>query len=146
MIIINNPLSNHPRIQAPPPQLGQAQQPQQPPNVAIIVNLDEKVPLPQGRQVWGFKNAHSVQTLSSNPPQTRTPLPPFLNPTPRPLLQPNVRVSFLNQNLLNFNLPFIIPNQDIQSRFFNLLSQDTRNFLLPPPFINSDTTAQNMVL
>ena len=84
MRIVNNLLSNHPQIQAPPPQQGQVQPPQQPPNVAIILNPDEKVPLPQGRQVWGFENAHDVQTLSSNPPRARTPLPPFLNPTPRP--------------------------------------------------------------
>ena len=55
MGIVNNQLPNHPQIQAPLPQQGQAQQPQQPPNMAIIVNPDEKVPLPQGRQVWGFE-------------------------------------------------------------------------------------------
>ena len=70
MGIVNNLLLNHPQIQVPPPQQGQAQQPQQPPNVAIIVNLDEKVPLPQGRQVWDFENAHSVQTLLSDPLRT----------------------------------------------------------------------------
>ena len=60
MGIVNNPLPNHPQIQAPLPQQGQAQQPQQPPNVAIIVNSDEKVLLPQGRQVWDFENVHGV--------------------------------------------------------------------------------------
>ena len=49
MGIVNNPLPIHPQIQAPPPQQGQAQQPQQPPNVAIIVNHDEKVSLSQER-------------------------------------------------------------------------------------------------
>ena len=44
--IVNNPLPNHPQIQASPPQQGQAQQPQQSPNVAIIMNFDEMVPLP----------------------------------------------------------------------------------------------------
>ena len=42
MGIVNNPLPNHPQIQALLPQQGQAQ-PQQPFNVAIIVNLDEKI-------------------------------------------------------------------------------------------------------
>ena len=46
---MNNPLTNHLQIQAPLPQQGQAQQPQQSLNVAIIMNLDEKVLLPQGR-------------------------------------------------------------------------------------------------
>ena len=46
MGIVNNLLPNHPQIQAPPPQHGQAQQPQQSSNVAIIMNLDEKVSLP----------------------------------------------------------------------------------------------------
>ena len=85
MEIVNIPLPNHPQIQAPPPQQGQAPQ-QEPPNVVIIVNPDKKILLPQGRQVWGFENVHSIQALSSNPPRTRTPLPPFLNPTLRPLL------------------------------------------------------------
>ena len=148
MEIVNNPLPNHPQIQAPLPQQGQTQQPNQPPNVAIIVNPDEKVPLPQGRQVWDFENVHDVQTLLSNPPRTQAPLPPFLNPTHRTLLRANVQVPFLNQDLPNFDLPFIILNQDvsIQSRFSNTPSQDTRNSLPPPPFINSDTAAQNMVL
>ena len=68
MEIVNNPLSNHPKNQARVPQQGQNQNPQQPLNVAIILNPNEKVPLPQGRQVWGFDNAHGVQTLSSDPP------------------------------------------------------------------------------
>ena len=68
MGIINNPLLNHPQNQAPQPQQGQIQPPQQPPNVAIILNPNEKAPLPQERQVWGFKNFHGVQTLSSDPP------------------------------------------------------------------------------
>ena len=67
MGIVNNPLPNHPQNQAPQPQQGQNQPQQQPPNVAIILNPDEKIPLPQGRQVWGFKNAQGVQTLSSDP-------------------------------------------------------------------------------
>ena len=46
MGIVNNPLSNHPQNQAPIPQQSQNQNPQQPPNVAIILNPDEKVPLP----------------------------------------------------------------------------------------------------
>ena len=45
MGIVNNPLPNHPN-QAPVPQPGQNQNPQQPPNVAIILNPDEQVPLP----------------------------------------------------------------------------------------------------
>ena len=141
MGIVNNPLLNHPQNQAPQLQQGQNQPPQQPPNVAIILNSDEKIPLPQGRQVWDFENAYGMQTLLSDPPQIRTPLPPFLNPTPRPLLQPNIRVSFLNQDLPKFNFSFIIFNQDTQSRFFNPLSQDIRNSPLPPTFINLDITA-----
>ena len=124
MEIVNNPLPNHPQNQAPVPQPGQNQNPQQPPNVAIILNPDEKVPLPQGRQVWGFDNAHGVQTLSSDPPQVRTLLPPFLNPTPRPFLQPNIRVPFLNPDPPNFNLPFINSSQNQQSKSSNPSSQD----------------------
>ena len=55
MEIVNNPLLNHLQIQAPPPQQGQVQPPQQPPNVAIILNPNEKVSLPHRRQVWGFE-------------------------------------------------------------------------------------------
>ena len=68
MGIVNNPLPNH-QNQAPVPQQGQNQNPQHPPNVAIILNPDEQVPLPQGRQVWGFDNAHGIQALSSDPPR-----------------------------------------------------------------------------
>ena len=46
MEIVNNPLPNHLQNQAPVPQPGQNQNPQQPPNVAIILNPDEQVPLP----------------------------------------------------------------------------------------------------
>ena len=112
MGIVNNPLPNHPQNQASVPQLGQNQNPQQPPNVAIILNPDEKVPLPQRRQVWGFDNAHGVQTLSSDPPWVRTLLPPFLNPTPRPFLQLNILVPFLNSDPPNFNLSFINSSQN----------------------------------
>ena len=122
MGIVNNPLPNHPQNQAPVPQPGQYQNPQQPPNVAIILNPDEQVPLPQGRQVWDFDNAHDVQTLLSDSPRVRTPLPPFLNPTPKSFLQPNIRVPFLNPNPPNFNLPFIIPFQNQESKSPNPLS------------------------
>ena len=133
MEIVNNPLPNHPQNQAPVPQQGQNQNPQQPLNVAIILNPDEKVPLHQGRQVWGFDNAHGVQTLSSDPPRVRTPLPPFLNLTLRPFLQLNIRVPFLNPDPPNFNLPFIIQNQESKSS--NPSSQDKQStiFSLPPP-------------
>ena len=155
MGIINNLLPNHPQNQAPPPQQGQVQPPQQPPNVAIILNLNEKVPLPQGRQVWSFKNAHDVQTLSSDPPWTRTPLPPFLNPTPRPFQQPNIRVSFLNPSSPNLNLPFINSFLNQWSKNFSLLPPSQQSIIFqnqkstifpPPPFLNSDVSAQNMVL
>ena len=43
---------------------------------------------------------------------------------------------------LLFSIKIFHYNQD----FSTPPSQDTRNSLLPPPFINSDTTAQNMVL
>ena len=117
MEIVNNPLPNH-QNQAPVLQPGQNQNPQQPPNVAIILNPDEQVPLPQGRQVWGFDNAHGIQALSSDPPRARTPLPPFLNSMPRLFQQPNIRVPFLYPNSPNLNLPFInsFPNQ--QSKIF----------------------------
>ena len=114
------------------------------------MNPNEKIPLPQGRQVWGFENVHGIQALSSNPPRTRTPLPPFLNPTPRPILRPNVQDPFLNPDPPKFNLPFIISNfnsnESIQSRSSKPPSQDKRISPLPPPFLNLDTTAQNMVL
>ena len=147
MGIVNNPLPNHLQNQAPVPQPGQNQNLQQPPNVAIILNSDEKVPLPQGRQVWGFDNAHGVQTLSSDPPWVRTPLPPFLNPTPRPFLQPNIRVPFLNPDPPNFNLPFINSSQNQQSKSSNPSSQDKQSTIFQnqqstifpsPPFLNSD--------
>ena len=128
--------------------------------MAIILNPDEKVPLPQGRQVWGFDNAHGVQTLSSDPPRVRTPLPPFLNHTSRPFLQPNIRVPFLNPDPPNFNLPFIIQNQELKSSNPSSQDQQSKNFPLPPPsqdkrstifpppppFLNSDVMDQNMVL
>ena len=88
--------------------------------MAIILNPDEQVPLPQGRQVWGFDNAHDVQTLSSDPPRVRTLLPPFLNPTLRPFQQPNIRVLFLNPNLPNLNLPFINSSPNQRSKIFPL--------------------------
>ena len=124
MGIVNNPLPNHPQNQAHVPQPGQNQNPQQPPNVAIILNPDEQVPLPQGRQVWGFNNNHGVQTLSSDPPRVQTPLPPFLNPTIRPFLQSNIRVPFLNPDPSNFNLPFSNSSQNQQSKSSNPSSQD----------------------
>ena len=98
--------------------------------------------------MWDFENVHGVQTLSSDPLRARTPLPPFLNPTPRLLLQPNIWVSFLNQDPPKFNLLFIILFHDNQSRSSNPISQDkqSRNFPLPPPFIKLDITTQNMVL
>ena len=123
MGIVNNLLPNH-QNQAPAPQQGQIPNPQQPPNVAIILNPDEQVPLPQGRQVWGFDNAHGVQALSSNPPRARTPLPPFLNLTPRPFQQSDIRVPFLNPNSPNVNLPFINSSSNQQSKIFSPFFQD----------------------
>ena len=130
MEIVKNPLLNH-QNQTPVPQPGPNQNPQQPPNVAIILNPDEQVPLPQGRQVWGFDNAHGVQTLSSDPPRVRTLLPPFLNPTPRPFQQPNIRVLFLNPSSPNLNLPFINSSPNQQSKIFPLPppSQDQQSII-----------------
>ena len=101
--------------------------------MAIILNPDEQVPLPQGRQVWGFDNAHDIQALSSNPPRARTPLPPFLNPTPRPFQQSDIRVPFLNPNSPNVNLPFInsSPNQQI------FQNQQSTIFPPPPPLLKN---------
>ena len=95
--------------------------------MAIILNPDEQVPLPQERQVWGFDNAHGVQALSSDLPQVRTPLPPFLNPTPRSFQQSNIRVLFLNPNSPNLNLPFINFSPNQQSRFPNPPSHDQQS-------------------
>ena len=102
--------------------------------MAIILNPDEQVPLPQGRQVWDFDNAHGVQALLSNPPRARTPLPPFLNPTPRPF-QPDIRVPFLNPNPHNLNLPFInsSPNQPIFQNQESRIFQNQESKIFPPP-------------
>ena len=128
---VNNLLPNYPQNQAPQPQQGQNQNQQQPPNVAIILNPDEKVPLPQGRQVWGFDNTHGVQTLSSDPPRVRTPLPPFLNPTPRPFLQPNIRVHFLTSihPISICLLLFKIKNQNLPTPLLKINNQQFFLFL-----------------
>ena len=110
--------------------------------MAIILNPDEQVPSPQGRQVWGFDHAHGIQALSSDPPWARTPLPPFLNPTPRPFQQSNIRILFLNPNSPNLNLPFINsflnqqskifppPPQDQQSRIFDLEEEKEKSLIV----------------